>query len=97
MFGILKGLNVNMVTYIVIMAVLLSIVISIRIKNSIIFKLGFRLVIAIGVIYGINYLSPYTGFDISIPLNPITAGVVAVLSAPGMALLYITKFALFPI
>lgn len=89
--------NMNMVMYIVIMAVLLSIAISIRIKNGMIFKLGVRFIAAVAVIYAVNHLSASMGVDFSIPLNPITASVAALLQAPGVALLYITKFAIFPV
>ncbi|MEG2893270.1 MAG: pro-sigmaK processing inhibitor BofA family protein [Clostridium sp.] len=96
MLSQIGDLNMNMVMYIVIMAALLSIAISIRIKNGIILKLSVRFIVAIGFIYAINHLSAFVGVDFAIPLNPITAGVAALLQAPGVALIYITKFAIFP-
>ncbi|KMT22456.1 pro-sigmaK processing inhibitor BofA family protein [Clostridium cylindrosporum] len=88
--------NMNMLMYIVIMAILITIAISVRVKNGIMVKLAFRFVVAIGIIYGINYITPHIGIDASIPLNPVTASIIALLQAPGMALIYIAKYAIYP-
>lgn len=92
----LSELNLNMLMYIIIMAILISIAISIRIKNGIIFKMAIRFVVAICLISGVNYLSQFAGLDITVPLNPVTASVVAFLQVPGIALIYITKFIIYP-
>ncbi|MEF9935181.1 MAG: pro-sigmaK processing inhibitor BofA family protein [Clostridium sp.] len=96
MLSQLGELNTNMIMYIVIMAVLLSIAISIRIKNGIILKFSLRFLVAVAFIYATNHLSTFMGVDFAIPLNPITAGIAALLQAPGVALIYITKYAIFP-
>lgn len=92
----LSELNMNMLMYIIIMAVLISIAISIRIKNGIIFKMAVRFVLAICLICSVNYISQFVGLDITVPLNPVTASLIAFLQVPGIALIYITKFAIYP-
>lgn len=92
----LENMNMNMLMYIGLMAILISIAISIRVKNGFVFKLGIKFLLAIGFIYVANYINPHIGLDIGIPLNPVTAVVIAVLQIPGIALIYITKFAIYP-
>lgn len=96
MLGNLGELNFNMIMYIAIIAFLLCLAISVRIKNGIIFKFAIRFVFAVGVIYGMNYISEYSGVDIGIPFNPVTTSVIAFLQVPGIALIYITKFVIYP-
>lgn len=96
MLGDLGESNFNMIMYIVIIAFLISLAISIRVKNGIVFKVAIRFVFAIGIIFGTNYIAQYIGFDIGIPLNPVNTGIIALLQIPGIALIYITKFAIYP-
>lgn len=92
----ISEVDLNMLMYIGIMAILITIAVSIRIKNGIIFKLAFRFVIAIGIICGINYISPHLGIDLSIPFNPVTATTIAFLQIPGLILIYIAKIIIYP-
>lgn len=90
-------MNLNIMLYIIIMAVLISLAISIRIKNGIIFKVIIRCVLAVGFICAINYASSFLENDISIPLNLVTTFTIAILNIPGIALVYIVKYIIYPI
>ena len=90
-------MNLNIMLWIIIMAVLISLAISIRIKNGIIFKVFMRCVLAVGFISLVNYGSSFLENDITIPLNLVTTFTIAILNIPGIALVYIVKYIIYPI
>lgn len=91
----------SIIIYIAIIAGLFIVAMAMKFKKSIAFKIVFRFIIGAVFIYAINAGAGFLGekikVDITIPLNPVTAAFVGYLQIPGLILVYLIKYIIYPV
>lgn len=90
----------SIMIYIAIVVGLFLLAMALKFKKSIAFKIVFRFLIGAGFIYalnaGIGLLGDGLKVDLTIPLNPMTAAAVGYLQVPGIVLVYLIKYVIYP-
>ena len=86
-------LDYNVLAFLVVVVILLMIVIALKAKATRFLKLIFQL--AGGVVFLIVFNMAGNLFNISIPLNPVTAFFAGVFQIPGIAFLLIVKYIIY--
>ena len=90
----------SIIIYIGIIIGLFFLAMALKFKKSIAFKIIFRFLIGAGFIYilnaGLGLLGNTIKVDLTIPLNPVTAAFVGYLQVPGIILVYLIKYIIYP-
>lgn len=92
------NLDTNVLLYLIIVVVLATIAMSLKRSGRIVIKSIFKIIIAGVGIFIFNYV---TGNllnlgDIKIPFNPLTVLMAGLLELPGVALIFIMKYVIYP-
>lgn len=87
-------LDNNALLYVFIVILLATIAMSIKFKIGAIFKVCFRIILGGLFIYAFNFIGK--NFNITIPLNIVTVIITGLLEIPGVALIFVMKYILFP-
>lgn len=95
MFEGIKGINGEILIFIACIIVLAIVSAALK-KGKLIFTIPIKCIIGGLVIYIINMLAgQFTTF--SIPLNPLTASLVGLLHLPGLVLILMIKYIIYPL
>lgn len=90
----------SIIIYIAIVVGLFLLAMALKFKNSIAFRIVFKFLVGAGFIYafnaGIGLLGDTVKVDLTIPLNPMTAAAVGYLQVPGIVLVYLIKYVIYP-
>ncbi|SEG03095.1 inhibitor of the pro-sigma K processing machinery [Caloramator fervidus] len=85
----------SMFYYLIVIAFLFVLIISMKLKNLLIFRLILKTAIGGVFIFILNLVLNSFGF--SIPLNLITSFFMGVLGLPGLALILLIKYVIYPL
>lgn len=86
--------DVNMIIYILLVAVLGTSAVVFKKKRGKILGIVFRFFLGGVFIYIFNLIAKL--INVSLPLNPITAIIIGLLEVPGFALVLILKYVIYP-
>lgn len=90
----------SVIIYIAIVVGLFLLAMALKFKNSIAFKIVFRFLLGAVFIYalnaGIGLFGDAIKVDLTIPLNPMTAAAIGYLQMPGIVLVYLIKYIIYP-
>jgi inhibitor of the pro-sigma K processing machinery len=91
----------SIIIYIAIIVGLFFLAMALKFKKSIAFKIVFRFLIGAVFIYvlnmGVGLLGNMVKVDLTIPLNPVTAAAIGYLQVPGIVLVYLIKYIIYPV
>lgn len=88
------NLDYNVLTYILVVLILLSLIISMKTKFSIVFKLMIKCFLGGAFIYIFNFFGKI--IDFTIPFNAITSSIAGIFEIPGVILIFIIKYLIYP-
>lgn len=88
-------IDINIILYILVILILGVLVLSLKFKSTIIIKGIFKIVFAGVCIFLFNYFIGNI-IKFTIPLNLITASLTGLLGLPGIALVFILLYIIFP-
>lgn len=86
-------MDYNVMLYLFFMVLLATIVLSVKFKSGIIFKVIFKMSVGGLFIYLFNFIG--RNFDITMPLNIVTALIAGFLELPGLAFIFILKYIIY--
>ncbi|SKA98966.1 inhibitor of the pro-sigma K processing machinery [Caloramator quimbayensis] len=87
--------DINVILYIVLIIFLGIVALSLKFKSPSIIKVAFKIVFAGVCIFLFNFFIGSL-IHFTIPLNIVTASSAGLLGLPGIALLFILRFIIFP-
>lgn len=91
----------SIMIYIAIVVGLFLLAMALKFKKSIAFRMVLKFLIGAGFIYALNacigLLGDNLNVDLTIPLNPMTAAAIGYLQVPGIVLVYLIKYVIYPI
>lgn len=89
------NIDQSIIYYLGVVVFLILLVLSMKLKNMIIFKILLKTAIGGLVIFAMNILLSL--FQTGIPLNLITSFLVGILGIPGILLIFLIKYVIYPL
>lgn len=89
------NIDQSIIYYLGVVIFLILLVLSMKLKNLIIFKILLKTAIGGLIVFAMNILLNL--FQMTIPLNLITSFLVGVLGIPGLLLIFLIKYIVYPL
>jgi len=89
------NIDQSIIYYLGVVIFLILLVLSMKLKNLIIFKIILKTAIGGLIVFAMNILLNL--FQTAIPLNLITSFLVGVLGIPGLLLIFLIKYVVYPL
>ncbi|MDO6353477.1 MULTISPECIES: pro-sigmaK processing inhibitor BofA family protein [unclassified Caloramator] len=89
------NIDQSIIYYLGVVIFLILLVLSMKLKNLIIFKIILKTAIGGLIVFAMNILLNL--FQMTIPLNLITSFLVGVLGIPGLLLIFLIKYIVYPL